>query len=126
MSESSLAVLVVSDDPHLSTEIVYAFPDHVGVSFAHDAREAWTSMSDFVPSIVLLDMRAGSAGGYGLSRDMAANDRLRAVPRLILLERPQDGWLAQQAGASAYRVKPVPTDELVEETLALASPATPS
>ncbi|MGH2749989.1 MAG: hypothetical protein ACRDK3_03825 [Actinomycetota bacterium] len=126
MTKSSLAVLVVSDDPHLSSEIVYAFPDHVGVSFAHDAREAWSSMSDFVPSIVVLDLRAGSAGGYGLARDMEANDRLRAVPRLILLERPQDGWLAGQAGASAYRVKPIPTDELVEETLALAAGAAPS
>jgi hypothetical protein len=52
---------------------------------------------------------------------MNSNERLRAVPRLILLERREDSWLAQQAGATRYRVMPISDDELVEEALSLAS-----
>ncbi len=125
MTKPSQTVLVVSDD-RSSTEFAYAFPDEVTVSFAEDAREALQLMRKTTPSIVIMEIRTGSAGGYGLSRDMVANDRLRNVPRFILLERPQDSWLAKQAGATLCRVMPIPTDELVEEALALASGVTTS
>jgi DNA-binding response OmpR family regulator len=121
MAESSHVILVVSDDPHLSTEIAYAFPDDVTVSFAANAREALKAMNEAIPSVVIADIRTGSAGGYGLSREMSASSRLSAVPCLMLLERAQDSWLSKQAGAAEYLVKPVPADELVERALALAS-----
>jgi DNA-binding response OmpR family regulator len=121
MAESSPVVLVVSDDPHLSAEFVYAFPDDVTVSFAPNAREALAAMSETIPSVVIADIRTGSAGGYGLSREMSATDRLKAVPRLMLLERAQDSWLAKQAGASKYVIKPIPPDELVERAMELVS-----
>jgi PleD family two-component response regulator len=121
MTERSQTVLVVSDRPPLSPEIAYAFPDEVTVLFAVDASEAMRQMSEITPSVVVTDIRTGNAGGYGLSLEMTANERLRAVPRLILLERHQDSWLAQQAGATRYRVMPMADDELVEEALSLAS-----
>ncbi|MGH2775108.1 MAG: response regulator [Actinomycetota bacterium] len=119
-----LTVLVVSDDHSMSSEVAFAFPDDVTVLFAKDAREALQLMRETIPSVVIMDIRTGSAGGYGLSRDMAANDRLRNVPRFILLERRQDSWLAKQAGATLCRVMPIPKDELVEEALTLASEVT--
>jgi len=121
MTERSQAVLVVSDRPPLSPEIAYAFPDDVTVLFAVDASEAMRLMTEVTPSVVVSDIRTGNAGGYGLSREMNSNERLRAVPRLILLERREDSWLAQQAGATRYRVMPISDDELVEEALSLAS-----
>jgi len=126
MTEPSQTVLVVGDDRSTISEIAYAFPDEVTVSFAGDAREALQLMRETIPSVVIMDIRTGSAGGYGLARDMVANDRLRNVPRFILLERPQDSWLAKQAGATLSRVLPIPNDELVEEALALASGVTGS
>jgi CheY-like chemotaxis protein len=96
--------------------------------FARDASEAMKLMSEIPPSVVVTDIRTGSAGGYGLSREMAANEQLRRIPRLILLERRQDSWLARQAGAR-FRVMPISDDDLVEEVLLLASkvvaPTTP-
>ena len=126
MTEPPQTVLVVGDDPPLSSGIVYAFPDEVTVMFAEDAREALQLMRETTPSVVIMEIRTGSAGGYGLSRDMLANDRLRNVPRFILLERRQDSWFEKQAGATLCRVMPIPTDELVEEALALASGVTTS
>jgi CheY-like chemotaxis protein len=129
MTERSQTVLVVSDRPPLSPGIAYAFPDEVTVLFARDASEAMKLMSEIPPSVVVTDIRTGSAGGYGLSREMAANEQLRRIPRLILLERRQDSWLAQQAGAARFRVMPISDDDLVEEVLLLASkvvaPTTP-
>jgi DNA-binding response OmpR family regulator len=121
MTERSQTVLVVSDRPPLSPGIACAFPDDVTVLFAIDATEAMQLMSEISPSVVVADIRTGNAGGYGLSREMAANERLREIPRLILLERRQDSWLARQAGATRYRVMPISGDELVEEVLLLAS-----
>jgi len=45
MAESTHTVLIVSDDPHLSSEFAHAFPAGVAVSFARDAREALSSLA---------------------------------------------------------------------------------
>jgi CheY-like chemotaxis protein len=123
MTERSQTVLVVGDRPPLSPEIAYAFPDDVAVLFVADAGEAMQLMSEIAPSVVVTDIRTGNAGGYGLACEMAANERFREIPRLILLERQQDSWLAQQAGATRHRVMPISGDDLVEEVLSLASKA---
>ena len=112
--------MLVSDRP-LSHEITYAFPDEVTVSFAVDALEAMQLMSKITPSVVVMDIRTGNAGGFGLSREMAANERLQGIPRLVLLERRQDSWLAQQAGATSYRVMPISDNEIAQEALLLAA-----
>jgi hypothetical protein len=80
-------------------------------------------MSEEVPAVVCIDIQSGSAGGFGLSRDMDAVDRLSEVPRLVLIKRPQDAWLARQSRASAYRVAPVETGELVSTLLSLTRSA---
>jgi DNA-binding response OmpR family regulator len=124
MTDSTQSVLIVSDDPEFRAEVIFAFPQDVKVSLARDAREAWSFMIDEVPAVVCIDIQSGSAGGFGLSRDMDATDRLSHVPRLVLIKRPQDTWLARQSGASAYRVAPVETGELVATILSLTrSPA---
>jgi DNA-binding response OmpR family regulator len=124
MAASTLNVLIVSDDPRFREEVLFAFPQDVKVTLARDAREAWSFMIDEVPSVVCVDIQSGSAGGFGLSRDMDATDRLSEVPRLVLIKRPQDAWLARQSGAHAYRVSPVETGELVATLLSLTrSPA---
>ena len=122
MTERSQTVLLVSDRP-LSHEIACAFPDEVKVLFAGDALEAMQLMSDITPSVVVMDIRTGNAGGFGLSREMAANARLRGIPRFVLLERRQDSWLAQQAGATSYRVMPISDYDIVEEVLDMAQKA---
>lgn len=113
-------VLVVSDDPHIRDDVEFGFSPAVDVRLAGDAREAWGSMSVDVPAVVVVDIQTGSAGGYGLLRDMELNERLIDVPVMLLLERAQDGWLARQVGADVYRVKPIEVTELVESALKLA------
>ena len=83
-------------------------------------------MKTTTPTVVIVDLQTGNSGGFSLARDMAQTDRLRRVPILMLLERPQDEWLTHQAGVEKFCIKPVPTEELVHRALELAEshPAT--
>jgi len=115
----TLTVLVVSDDERVRSELRYGFPIDADVEMASDARDAWSKMTDRIPDVVVADLQTGSAGGYGLTRDMSQNERLAGVPVLILIDRDQDGWLARQAGARATRRKPLETAALVAAALEL-------
>lgn len=112
-------IVVVTNDPRLAEVARYGFAPDFEVEVVGDAREALAAMARAAPSVAVVELRAGSAGGFALARDMHQNDRLKDVPILMVLEREQDSWLAKQAGADAIRTKPVGVAELVADTLAL-------
>ncbi len=114
-SSAELDVLVVTDDPTVRAELEYGHPADASVRFAHDAREAWASLQERAPSAVVVDLHAGSAGGFALARDMSYDARFSRIPVVILLDRSHDGWLARQAGASRYLIKPVVAPELMRD-----------
>jgi DNA-binding response OmpR family regulator len=117
--EAAHIVVVVSTDPLIREETSFGFPVDVEVLIAEDSRHALAMMRERPPDAVIVDIQTGNAGGFSLARDMDQVADLRAVPILMLLERSQDTWLARQAGAEDYRVKPIETGELVGHTLAL-------
>jgi chemosensory pili system protein ChpA (sensor histidine kinase/response regulator) len=112
-------VLVVSDDDRIRDEARFGFSPTLEVALARDAREALHQMETDVPSVVVIDLRAGSAGGYSLCREMRADSRLNDVPLMMLLDRDQDRWLAGEAGADLIRTKPIDTSDLVADALSL-------
>ena len=118
--DAKLRVLVVSDDPLVRDEAEYGFPEDVTLRMATDSRDAWRLILDDVPDIVIVDLQTGSAGGYDLIKALRQDARTESIPALLLLERPQDAWLAGQAGATASRVKPLEASELATEAVALA------
>ena len=120
-----LGVLVVTDDPSVRDELEFGAPASTAIEFARDAREAWVHLQQGVPSAVVVDLQAGSAGGFALTRDMSYDARFANIPVVILLERDQDGWLAGQAGASLYRIKPVEASELIRDIQELVTPGVP-
>ena len=114
-------VLCVTADQDVKDDAEFAFPADVDVRCVSDAREAWALLKDLTPDAVVVDIQSGSAGGINLSKDMSQDARLDPVPILMLLQRAEDRWLAGQGGADATLVKPVASDALVRETLALIS-----
>ena len=112
-------VVVVTDDPHVREELAYGFPSGVVVQMAVDARGAWDLMAITTPSVVVVDLQTGSAGGYALSKDMRDVMRLARVPILMLLDRPQDEWLAKQAQATMIRLKPIEVTRLVGDVMSM-------
>ena len=114
-------LLLVSDDERLRSEVANALSGDYSVRIAADSREASRLMGRFTPSAVVVDIRTGSAGGVGLVRDMKQDGRLQDVPTLMLLERPQDTWLAKTAGADLVRTKPISIEELLRDVSSLAA-----
>lgn len=108
-----LQVMVVTDNPALRQELEFGFSHDVGVAHAVEARDAWRWLGDHLPSAVIVDLQTGSAGGYGLARDMQMSSRLGNIPIVVLLDRYQDEWLARQSGAGAIFVKPVEPDAVL-------------
>lgn len=95
------------------------------MKIAHDSKEAFAFMDAALPEVAILEIRSGNSGGVALAEDMAQREGSRDVPILMLLERPQDEWLARSAGAKATRVQPLEASDLVAETLALVASTSP-
>ncbi|MDQ3661244.1 MAG: response regulator [Actinomycetota bacterium] len=115
--DSDIALLVVTDDPRVQEELRYALPTGVSARFAADARSAWKELQTGTPTVVVVDIQTGSAGGYGLTKDMGTRPEFAQVPVVMLLERAQDSWLAKQAGAVSFVCKPVAATSLVRECM---------
>jgi DNA-binding response OmpR family regulator len=118
---SPKVVVVVSDDPLLREDASFSFPEGYDVLLADDARDALRIMDSRSPSLAIVDIQTGSAGGFNLAREMHLMPRLKDVPVLMLLERHQDSWLATQAGARRWRTKPLDGLALVQEATSLLS-----
>lgn len=114
-------IFVVSDDSRVRDAAGDGFGGSVEVTFAADAREALEILRRGIPALAVVDLHAGSAGGFALCKDMAADPRLARVPILMLLERDQDAWLAREAGAHMYKTKPIDSAELVDSAFTLIS-----
>ena len=119
MAVADRVVVVVTEDAELREDTVYSFPSGFEVLVADDARHALRIMSENQPALAIVDIQTGSAGGFNLAREMNQAGNLANVPVLMLIERPQDSWLAGQSGASKWRIKPVDGADLVREALAL-------
>ncbi len=100
-------------------EARYGFPLDIEVVTTADSRSASRLLRDRVPDVVVIDLHTGSAGGFGLAMDMASDPSLARVPFVMLLERPQDTWLAAQAGAACSRTKPVAPGVVATDVLGL-------
>lgn len=105
--------LVVSDDPAVAEEIRSGLPAQVEVVVENDARTAIKRLDALTPRVVVVDLQTGNAGGFGLAKDMSQTARLASIPVIVLLEREQDRWLAQQSGATLALRKPVTGEKIL-------------
>ncbi len=104
-------VLLASDADWLIEEVRSALSDpgtHVTVVRAGaDVRDSVSAES---PDLVILDLQIGNMGGMATCMDLQLEigaGRISHVPVLMLLDRSADLYLAQQAGAQGWLVKPL-------------------
>jgi DNA-binding response OmpR family regulator len=102
--------LVVEDDPALRTMVRHLLEGmRMEVSEVAEGRSAILHLAVHQPpDIVCLDLMLPELSGYEVCEYMRSDERLRAVPILIVSARaaPQDRAFAEQMGASMYLVKP--------------------
>ena len=80
------------------------------------------SVSSQIPDLVILDLQIGNMGGMATCMDLRLEidaERLSPVPILMLLDREADVYLAQQAGAQGWLVKPLDSFRLKMAAVAL-------
>jgi DNA-binding response OmpR family regulator len=65
------------------------------------------------PDLVVVEVGVTPYGAFGIARDIKASEEV-ACPVLVVLERPQDEWLARWSGADALVNRPVDPFALAE------------
>jgi DNA-binding response OmpR family regulator len=113
------SVLVVTDDPVVAAGARDCFSAEFEVEIFVDATDAGERMKKVTPALVVAEFQTGHSGGFGLIREMSLIPRLALVPTLAVIDRPQDRWLARQAGADATKVKPFTAWALAEASMEL-------
>lgn len=104
-------VLLATDADWIRDDVVAALADdETKVSRVRKGAEVVDAIAQLRPELVILDMQIGNMGGvatcHAIRHEQAAG-RLDEVKVMILLDRADDRWLANTAGADALVEKPI-------------------
>ena len=117
------AVLLASDADWLIEEVRSALSDPgTTVNVVRAGADVRALVSSQIPDLVILDLQIGNMGGMATCMDLRLEidaERLSPVPILMLLDREADVYLAQQAGAQGWLVKPLDSFRLKMAAVAL-------
>tara|TARA_B110000008_G_scaffold211902_1_gene210848 strand:+ start:132 stop:602 length:471 start_codon:yes stop_codon:yes gene_type:complete len=104
-------VLLASDANWVIDEVSAALSDPgTELKILRAGLEVRPAVSLSKPDLVILDLQIGNMGGIATCLDLRLESevgRLPYVPVLILLDREADLYLAQQAKADGWLVKPI-------------------
>ena len=118
-------VLLASDADWLIQEVRSALSDPgTTVGVVRAGAEVRSAVSAEPPHLVILDLQIGNMGGMATCMDLRLEvgaGRLDPVPILMLLDREADVFLAQQAGAEGWLVKPLDSFRLKMASVKLLS-----
>ncbi len=103
------ARIVVADDVLTTRAAMKGLLEIAGysVATAADGEEAWALLREGGAQLVVSDVQMPRLDGFGLTRRIKADPRLRAVPVVLVtsLGAPEDRAAGLEAGADAYLVK---------------------
>jgi two-component system NarL family response regulator len=122
--ESSLVRVLVCDDQalfrHGLLQVLRTVPDIEVVGEARDAMSAIELAAEWLPDVVLIDVRMPGMSGIEAARRIRAAQP--AVRILMLTESEEEGDLygAVRAGATGYLLKEVAIDEIADAIRAVA------
>jgi signal transduction histidine kinase/ActR/RegA family two-component response regulator len=119
-----LRILVVDDDIDTCEMLTYAL-NLLGAETqaSNSVREAFVSMAEWEPDVLLTDINMPEEDGYSLIRQLRTAPSKKAdipVIALTALARPEDGEQALSAGFQLHMAKPVDIEELAEAIVNLA------
>ncbi len=108
-------VLIADDDHNLRQLLMEALPKHkFEVYQAADGPEAWETVRNLRPDIVLLDIMMPGKDGLEICRLMRENPQTRSIPVIMLTAKAQlrDKLEGIESGADDYITKPFDPLEL--------------
>jgi CheY-like chemotaxis protein len=102
--------LLVADDSLAYRKVIdLTFTDEgMEVTTVPDGQEAWESLEQSVPDVILADVIMPGIGGYELCRLIKQNERFSQIPVMLLvgLYEPFDEAEARRVGADDFVTKP--------------------
>lgn len=105
------AVLLVTDSDELFAEIDGVLADdETEVSRIRKGADAIKVIAANNPDLVILDLQIGNMGGAATClaiRQEEGFDRLDERPVALLLDRDVDSYIATEAGADGWLIKPI-------------------
>lgn len=120
-----LRVLVYSDDRSTREQVRFALgarpdPDLPPIEVVEVATEphVFRELDTGTVDVAILDGEAAPAGGMGVCRQIK-DEIFNAPPVLVLIGRPQDGWLATWSRADAVVSHPLDPVAVARATAAL-------
>ena len=120
-----MKILVYSDDRSTRNEVRFALgtrpdPDLPPVEIVDVATAAhvWRALDTGEYDVAILDGEATPAGGMGIARQVK-DEIFNAPPVLVVVGRPQDGWLATWSRADAVVSHPIDPVALARATAGL-------
>jgi len=115
-------VLIAEDEESIVTSLEFLMRRcGYETRIARDGHLAVSSLADFRPDLVLLDIMLPGRSGFDVCRVIRADASLRATRVLMLTARGGAGEVERGLGAGAddYMTKPFATQELVARARAL-------
>lgn len=121
----TMKILVYSDDRSTRNEVRFALgtrPDPdlppVEITDVATAAHVWRALDTGEYDVAILDGEATPAGGMGIARQVK-DEIFHAPPVLVVVGRPQDGWLATWSRADAVVSHPIDPIALARATAGL-------
>ncbi len=108
-------VLIVEDNPEMSSYIASQLESLVQLRIAEDGEEGLTAVQEWYPDLVLSDVMMPKKDGFTLCRDIKFNPQTSHIPVVLLTALTHrdallKGW---EAGANEYLYKPFHPKELI-------------
>jgi CheY-like chemotaxis protein len=110
-------ILIAEDEPDIRELVAFTlrFAGHEVVATSN-GEEALHKASEYIPDIILMDVRMPRMTGYDACRAMKADPLLKNIPVVFLSAKGQDSEIQTglDAGAEEYLLKPFAPDQLTE------------
>ena len=118
--------ILIADDYDDNRELLRLMLEGEGyrIREARNGLEALDAALEEAPAVALIDLSMPSLDGWGLLREMRADERTRAVPCVAVtaFAANQDRLRALEAGFDAYISKPFRAKELIDLVNSFARP----
>jgi two-component system, response regulator len=132
MTEQSVELLLVEDNPHDVELTLHALRKHHlanSISVARDGAEALDFLfgagaqpaAQALPRMILLDLKLPKVDGLEVLRRIREDPRTRGIPTVVLTSSSEDRDIAEayKLGVNSYIVKPVDFDQFMKAALQL-------
>lgn len=109
--------LIIEDDQYMIANLVELLSyENFEVRSVHNGTEAPQAAAEFLPDIILSDMRVPGLDGMGILKAIRKNPQTADIPFIFLTGRSSSAQVhdALDQGANGYLIKPFQIHELLD------------